>query len=98
LPQPLGDLLLWTISWIAFMATLGGFWYGLYKIGMSLRRVYGFVLLLAVMAWPLKLFWGYFMADVYHNRGIFYSKQGKWEDAVKNYSEVVRLNPNYIMA
>jgi tetratricopeptide (TPR) repeat protein len=36
--------------------------------------------------------------DVHHNRGIFFSKQSKWEDAISNYREVVTLNPNYIMA
>src|SRR5439155_20805233 len=67
-------------------------------VGRSLRHVYGYVVLLAVMAWPLKIFWGYFMADVFHNRGIFFSKQGKWEEAIASYRKVVELNPNYIMA
>jgi tetratricopeptide (TPR) repeat protein len=93
-----GDQLLWIIAWGAMLLTLGGFWYGLYKLGRSLKQVYGFVILIVVMAWPLKVFWGYFMADVLHNRGIFYSKQGKWEEAVANYQKVVNLNPNYIMA
>jgi tetratricopeptide (TPR) repeat protein len=93
-----GEQLLWLISWIAILATLAGVWYGLYRVGRSLRHVYGFIVLLVVMAWPLKTFWGYFMADVYHNRGIYFSKQGKWEDAIANYNHVVSLNPNYIMA
>src|SRR5205814_5546230 len=33
-----------------------------------------------------------------HNRGIYFSKQQKWDEALQNYGEVVRLNPNYIMA
>jgi len=98
LPQPLGEVLLWVISWAAVLATMGGFWYGLVKVGRSLKQVYGFLVLLIVMAWPLQIFWGYFMADVFHNRGIFYSKQGKWEDAIASYNKVVSLNPNYIMA
>src|SRR5439155_17738464 len=98
LTGPFGDQLLWLIAWVALLVTMGGFWVGLYRVGRSLRHVYGYVVLLAVMAWPLKIFWGYFMADVYHNRGIFYSKQGKWEEAIANYSHVVSLNPNYIMA
>jgi hypothetical protein len=28
----------------------------------------------------LKIFWGYFMADVFHNRGIFFFQAGKWEE------------------
>jgi len=97
-PGPFGEQLLWTISWVALLVTLGGFWYGLVKVGRSLKQVYGFIILIVVMAWPLKIFWGYFMADVFHNRGIFYSKQGKWEDAIASYRKVVALNPNYIMA
>ena len=83
---------------MSVLLTLGGVWYGLIRLGRSLRQVYGFVVLLVVMAWPLKIFWGYFMADVFHNRGIYFSKQGKWEDAIASYQKVVELNPNYIMA
>jgi tetratricopeptide (TPR) repeat protein len=97
-PTALGEQLLWMISWAAVLATMAGFWYGLARVGRSLKHVYGFALLLLVMAWPLKTFWGYFMADVFHNRGIFYSKQAKWEDAIASYRKVVALNPNYIMA
>lgn len=43
-------------------------------------------------------FWGYFKADMHHNRGIFFSKQKKWKEAMEHYGEVVRLNPNFIMA
>lgn len=93
-----GEQLLWAISWVAMLITIGGFWYGLIRVGRSLRQVYGFIVLLVVMVWPLKIFWGYFMADVFHNRGIFFSKQGKWEDALASYNKVVDLNPNYIMA
>ena len=50
------------------------------------------------MIYPLNIFWGYFMADVYHNRGIFYSKQQNWDAAIASYHKVVDLNPNYIMA
>ena len=97
-PAALGEQLLWMISWVALVATMAGFWYGLIQVGRSLKQVYGFIILILVMAWPLKIFWGYFMADVFHNRGIFYSKQGKWEDAIASYTKVVALNPNYIMA
>jgi len=93
-----GEQLLWLIAWAAVLVTLAGFWYGLIKVGRSLKHVYGFVVLLVVMALPLKIFWGYFMADVFHNRGIYFSKQGKWEDALASYGKVVSLNPNYIMA
>jgi tetratricopeptide (TPR) repeat protein/O-antigen ligase len=93
-----GEQLLWFIAWIAVLFTLVAYWYGLIRVLRSLKHVYGFLVLLAVTAWPLKIFWGYFMADVYHNRGIYFSKQGKWEDAIASYRKVVDLNPNYIMA
>jgi len=97
-PAAFGEQILWLIAWAALLATLAGFWYGLVVVCRSLKQVYGFAILILVMAWPLKTFWGYFMADVFHNRGIFYSKQGKWEDAINSYHKVVELNPNYIMA
>jgi len=42
----------------------------LYKLSRSIRKVYAHIpFWLAI--WPLLLFWGYFRADVHHNRGIF---------------------------
>lgn len=94
----LGEQLLWIIAWVAMLITLAGFWYAVTKIALSLKQVYGFLVLLVVMAWPLNFFWGNFMADVFHNRGIYFSKQGKWVEALDNYSRVVKRNPYYIMA
>ncbi|MFA5975843.1 MAG: tetratricopeptide repeat protein [Elusimicrobiota bacterium] len=96
-PDPLGEQLLWTIAWAAVLATVATVWGALYRISRSLKIVYPFLVLWATLP-PLYLFWGYFMADVYHNRGIFYSKQGNWSTAIDNYKKVVELNPNYIMA
>ncbi len=94
----MGEQLLWLIAWVAVLTTVAGFWWMLVRVGLSLRHVYGHLVLLLVMFWPLQHFWGYFMADVYHNRGIYFSKQGKWPEALENYAKVVALNPNYIMA
>jgi tetratricopeptide (TPR) repeat protein/O-antigen ligase len=97
LPQSSGEQLLWLIAWVAVLGTIGASLWGLYRISESIRRPLLFLIFIA-MLYPLYTFWGYFMADVHHNRGIFFSKQQKWDDALKNYNEVVKLNPNYIMA
>jgi len=46
----------------------------------------------------VNVFVGYFRADMHHNRGIFFSKQQQWKDALHHYAEVVRLNPSFVMA
>lgn len=97
MPDATGELLLWVIAWAALLGTMGAVLWALYRVCSSMKKVYGFVVLWA-MVYPLTVFWGYFMADVYHNRGIFYSKQQNWEAAIGSYQKVVDLNPNYIMA
>jgi tetratricopeptide (TPR) repeat protein/O-antigen ligase len=96
-PDPLGEQLQWLISWMALGGTVGAFLWLLYRVCLSIRWLPAFIPLW-LMVYPLYTFWGYFMADVYHNRGIFFSKQGKWQEAIDNYNRVVNLNPNYIMA
>jgi tetratricopeptide (TPR) repeat protein len=96
-PDPFGEWLLWGIAWVAMAATIAVTLWAFYRIGRSLKLVQGF-LVFAAMMYPLYTFWGYFMADVHHNRGIFFSKQAKWDEALQNYHDVVTLNPNYIMA
>jgi tetratricopeptide (TPR) repeat protein len=46
---------------------------------------------------PVYYFWGWFKGDVYHNMAIFFSKQGKWEDAITYYKKVNHFNPYFIM-
>jgi len=96
-PESFGDALLWAIAWISLAGTIAVCLWVLFKVGQSLKLWYGFLILWATI-YPIFTFWGYFQADVHHNRGIFFSKQQKWDDALANYHEVVRLNPNYIMA
>ena len=96
-PEAGGEQLLWIIAWGAVLVTLGAALYALFGILKSLKHVWG-ALILAATIWPMHVCWGYFMADVYHNRGIFFSKQQRWEEAIANYRHVVALNPNYIMA
>lgn len=95
---PFGESLLWSIAWVSMLVTVGGVIYAGYRVLRSIRHVYGMVLLVVVMIFPMNVFWGYFMADVWHNRGIYFSKSGDWEHAIASYKKVVSLNPNYIMA
>ena len=96
-PEPFGEALLWLIAWVSVAGTVAACLWVFFQVGRSLRPAHGFLIFWA-MLYPLWTCWGYFMADVHHNRGIFFSKQGKWDEALANYDEVVRLNPNYIMA
>ncbi|MFC1500900.1 O-antigen ligase family protein [Elusimicrobiota bacterium] len=60
------------------------------------RMLQAMILLLA--AYFVWVFCGYFKADMEHNRAIFFSKQAKWEEALKTYEGVVSKNPSFIMA
>jgi len=64
---------------------------------LSTRRVVQIIIIIAV-AFFVKIFYGYFDADMKHNLGIFYSKQGQWDKALASYSTVVKENPSFIMA
>ncbi len=96
-PDVFGDQLLWLIAWTSVLGTIAFVVWGIVKVARSMRYVYGFAILWAMLP-ALFVFWGYFMADAYHNRGIFYSKQTNWEMALESYRKVVKLNPNYMMA
>jgi tetratricopeptide (TPR) repeat protein len=54
------------------------------------------VIVLAV--YLVNIFYGFFDADINHNLAIFFSKQGKWQEALKHYGIVHRKNPSFIMA
>jgi len=97
LPGPFGEALLWLLAWTAFLGTILWVFWGLYRLSRTIRHPVIYLVLLAIL-FPLRLFWGFFMADVHHNRGIFFSKQGKWEEAIRQYEKTVSLNPNYLMA
>ena len=34
-------------------------------------------------------------AKAYFHRGLAYQKKGKWDNAIADYTEAIRLNPNY---
>jgi tetratricopeptide (TPR) repeat protein len=40
----------------------------------------------------------FFMADIHHNRGIYFSKNKMYAEAIKEYRKTVELNPGFVMA
>ena len=91
-----GDILQWWISWLVMLAITLGLAGTFITINLKgLSRAVPVVSL--VMLLPVYYFWGWFKGDVYHNMAIFFSKQGKWEDAISYYKRVNHYNPYFIM-
>jgi tetratricopeptide (TPR) repeat protein/O-antigen ligase len=91
-----GEILQWYISWMLLLACVGGAVYAF--AGVLLRGLSPVVPVVIILTmFPLYHFWGWFKGDVYHNMAIFFSKQGKWEDAISYYQKVNKFNPNFIM-
>jgi tetratricopeptide (TPR) repeat protein len=91
-----GEVLQWYLSWMLMLACVGG---AVYAFGGTLLRGLSPAVPVVVLAtlFPLYYFWGWFKGDVYHNMAIFFSKQGKWEDAISYYQKVNKLNSSFIM-
>jgi tetratricopeptide (TPR) repeat protein len=53
---------------------------------------------IALAAYFVWIFYGYFDADVNHNMAIFYSKQAQWTPALDHYNTIMKENPSFIMA
>ncbi|MBI3297438.1 MAG: O-antigen ligase family protein [Elusimicrobia bacterium] len=92
-----GEILQWWISWGSFLFVIGAQVVIFARLTWLSRNAL-VPLLVAGMMWPLHTSWGLFKADVHHNIAIFFSKQKNWEQALKNYLEVGRLNPAYVMS
>ncbi|MCM2267444.1 MAG: tetratricopeptide repeat protein [Elusimicrobiales bacterium] len=91
-----GEILQWYLAWMLVLACVGGAVYAF--SGVLLRGLSPAVPVAVILTmFPLYHFWGWFKGDVYHNMAIFFSKQGKWEDAIGYYQKVNKLNPNFIM-
>ena len=91
-----GEVLQWNIAWALMLACVGG---GVFVFAGILLRgvsVAAPLVLLATLI-PFYYFWGWFKGDVYHNMAIFFSKQGKWEEAIGYYQKVNKLNEFFIM-
>ncbi|HAH30913.1 MAG TPA: hypothetical protein DCL44_01215 [Elusimicrobia bacterium] len=91
-----GEVLQWWIAWGVMLSVVVFFAYVYSKIllkGVAL----GAILAILLVLWPTYYFWGWFKSDVYHNMAIFFSKQGKWEDAITYYKKVNKFNNYFIM-
>jgi tetratricopeptide (TPR) repeat protein/O-antigen ligase len=91
-----GEILQWYISWALLLGCTGFFVYAF--IGVMLKGVSAVVpLVVLATLLPMYYFWGWFKGDVDHNMAIFFSKQGKWEDAITYYQKVNKLDKYFIM-
>lgn len=91
-----GEILQWWISWLVMLAITLSLAYAFIKINLKgVSRAVPLVSLFMLL--PVYYFWGWFKGDVYHNMAIFFSKQGKWEDAISYYKRVNHFNPYFIM-
>ncbi|PIU82683.1 MAG: hypothetical protein COS68_08090, partial [Elusimicrobia bacterium CG06_land_8_20_14_3_00_38_11] len=55
------------------------------------------IVVIVLCLYFVKYFYGYFLADMYHNIAIFHSKRGEWSAALENYQTVIKYNPDYVM-
>ncbi len=91
-----GEILQWYISWLLLLGCVGFFIYAF--AGVMLKGVSAAVPVVVLLTLlPMYYFWGWFKGDVNHNMAIFFSKQGKWEEAITYYQKVNKLNKYFIM-
>ena len=91
-----GEILQWYIAWMLLLGCVGFFVYSF--CGVMLKGASAVVpVVVLVTLLPMYYFWGWFKGDVYHNMAIFFSKQGKWEDAISYYEKVNKLDKYFIM-
>ncbi|MCX5786327.1 MAG: tetratricopeptide repeat protein [Elusimicrobia bacterium] len=91
-----GEVLQWWISWGVLLSVVVFFAYAYSKILLK-GAVLGTALAILLVLWPTYYFWGWFKGDVYHNMAIFFSKQGKWEDAITYYKKVNKFDKYFVM-
>jgi Tfp pilus assembly protein PilF len=91
-----GENLQWWISWSILLGVVVFLTYSFANIILKGISVTVPVVII-LMLFPLYYFWGWFKGDVYHNMAIFFSKQGKWEDAISYYRKVNKHNAYFIM-
>ncbi|MFH1784624.1 MAG: tetratricopeptide repeat protein [bacterium] len=53
---------------------------------------------IGVMVFFIIVFMRYYRADIHHNRGIGFSKSGRWNKALNEYGKVIEYNPYFTMA
>ena len=91
-----GEVIQWYLSWLLLLGCVGFFIYAF--AGVMLKGVSAAVPVVVLLTLlPMYYFWGWFKGDVNHNMAIFFSKQGKWEEAITYYQKVNKLNKYFIM-
>ncbi|MBI4371715.1 MAG: O-antigen ligase family protein [Elusimicrobia bacterium] len=92
-----GEVLQWWLAWGVFAGCVGGLGYAVIRLCLLSENPAVPLIVLAMLA-PLRLFWGYFKADMHHNVAIAYSKERQYDAAIANYLIVNKLNPDFVMA
>ncbi|MFA6317929.1 MAG: tetratricopeptide repeat protein, partial [Elusimicrobiota bacterium] len=92
-----GEVLQWYISWSVFAGCALSVSFILARLTFLSERPWVPLVILG-MLYPMRIFWGYFKADVHHNIAIYFSKERMWDRALENYRLVTDLNPNFVMA
>lgn len=97
-----GEIILWSVSWLVMLFLISFVLYTFIKVYLHSNNLFFITILIVLFYLPLRFspiyyFWGWFKADVYHNIAIFFSKQAKWDEALRYYQKVVYYNPTFIM-
>jgi len=92
-----GEILQWWIAWGCFLLCVLSQTFIFARVALLSRNAL-IPIVIVLMLWPLDLTWGFFRADVHHNIAIYFSKRKDWEQAVKNYLIVGKLNPAFVMS
>lgn len=91
-----GEILQWKLAWMILVSVIiAGSAVFVTVILKGRSFIVPAALVLSLL--PSYYFWGWFKADVYHNMAIFFSKKGKWAEAVDYYRKVSRYNAFFIM-
>ncbi|MEF3280163.1 MAG: O-antigen ligase family protein [Elusimicrobiota bacterium] len=96
-----GDIILYSLSWVILLFLCAYIAYVFSKIILKSFNIYvsiiSLIFFMPISFFPVYYFWGWFKADVNHNMAIFFSKQGKWDEALGYYQKVVKYNSTFIM-
>ncbi|MBI5883232.1 MAG: O-antigen ligase family protein, partial [Elusimicrobia bacterium] len=85
-----GEVLQWWISWGVFAGCVLSVSFILARLAYLSERPWVPLVILG-MLFPMRIFWGYFKADVHHNIAIYFSKERQWDRALEHYRLVTDL-------
>ncbi|NLH39409.1 MAG: tetratricopeptide repeat protein [Elusimicrobia bacterium] len=97
-----GDTILWLCGWGVLLFIIGYLCYTFFRVLIKTSNIFIPLIVmfffLPFSRFPIYYFWGWFKGDMEHNMAIFFSRQGKWDEALTYYNKVVKDNPTFIMA